>query len=78
MLRAVETGDSVVVTKDGEEIAKIIPLGRAERQWRGWVRDAGGDPDDPHWRRPADARPLPAEEGTSLSDRLDGLRRGER
>ncbi|MGH8773625.1 MAG: type II toxin-antitoxin system Phd/YefM family antitoxin [Jiangellaceae bacterium] len=37
VLRAVETGESVVVTKDGQEIAKIVPLGTAERRRRRWT-----------------------------------------
>jgi hypothetical protein len=34
----------MIITRDGEEIARIVPLGRSERTWRAWVRRAGGDP----------------------------------
>lgn len=79
VLREVETGEHpVVVTRDGQEIAKIVPLGPAERKWRRWVRELGGEPDDPSWRRPADARPLDAVAGATLSDHLGELREDER
>lgn len=69
---------SVIVTRDGEEIAKIVPLSPAERLWRAWVRESGGDPDDPRLRRPKDARPLPAADRPSLSEALAELREKER
>jgi prevent-host-death family protein len=79
VLREVETGEHpVVVTRDGEEIAKIVPLSPAERKWRQWVRELGGEPDDPTWRRPPDASPMAAAPGRSLSDHLDELRESER
>jgi prevent-host-death family protein len=68
----------VIVTRDGEEIARLVPLTPAERLWRAWVREAGGDPDDPHLRRPRHARTLPADSGPCLSDVLADLREQER
>lgn len=68
----------VIVTRDGEEIAKIVPLSPAERLWRAWVRENGGDPDDPRLRRGKDARPFPAGDRTSLSQALAELRESER
>lgn len=79
VLHEVETGEHpVIVTRDNEEIAKIVPLGSAERRWRRWVRELGGDPDDPAWQRTADSRPLPGTGGQGLSDHLARLREAER
>ena len=78
VLHEVEAGDPVVVTRDGEEIAKIVPLSVAERRWRRWVRDLGGNPDDQTWQRQPGSRPVATEQGRSLSDHLAAIRDGER
>lgn len=80
MLREVEAGQQpVIVTRDDEEIAKLLPLNAAEKKWRAWVRELGGDPDDAAWRRSEGARPLPARSGErSLSEHLADQRAGER
>jgi len=56
----------------------MVPLSPAERLWRSWVREQGGDPDDPRYRRRADAAPHPARVGGTLSDALAELREEER
>jgi prevent-host-death family protein len=68
---------SIIVTRNGEEIAKIVPLSPAERLWRAWVRENGGDPDDPRLRRDKNARPFPGT-GMPLSRALAELRENER
>lgn len=80
VLREVESSQQpVIVTRDGEEIAKLLPLNAAEKRWRSWVRDLGGDPDDPAWRRPDTARPRPSRRGEkSLSEHLADQRADER
>lgn len=79
VLREVESlGSSFVVTRNGVEIARIVPLSPAERLWRGWVRESGGDPDDPRYRRAAQAIPAAAGERGTLAETLAELRRHER
>lgn len=39
VLDRVEHGERLVVTRDGEPIAEIIPIDRAERLLARWVRD---------------------------------------
>jgi hypothetical protein len=41
--------------------------------WQAWVRQSGGDPDDPTLRRPKSARPLPSHGGPPLSQTLAGI-----
>jgi prevent-host-death family protein len=78
VLREVEEQErSVIITRDGEEIARIVPLSRAERMWRAWVRQAGGDPDDPQYRRHPDAQPVQVP-GARVSEALAELRSAER
>lgn len=79
VLREVESGaESVIVTRGGEEVARIVPLSPAERLWRTWVREAGGDPDDPRYRRTPEAAPTAARSGETLSSALTELRDQER
>lgn len=60
VLREVEElGRPVVVTRDGEEIVRIVPLSPADRLWRSWAREAGEDPDDLRFRLPTEHPPLP-------------------
>lgn len=37
--------DGVIVTRDGEEIARLVPLSAIERAWRNDLRSRGVDPD---------------------------------
>lgn len=39
MLDRVEHGERLVVTRDGEPIAEIIPIDRAQRVMARWVKD---------------------------------------
>jgi prevent-host-death family protein len=79
VLREVESGGaSVIVTRGGEEVARIVPLSPTERLWRRWVRDMGGDPDDPRYRRNPDAVPAATRPGGTLSEALAELRDAER
>ncbi len=39
VLDRVEHGERLVVTRDGEAIAEIIPIGRTQRLLARWVRD---------------------------------------
>lgn len=79
VLREVEEhGQPVVVTRNGEEIVRIVPLSAAERLWRSWVRDAGGDPDDQRFRQRHDATPALRRPGARLSGALAELREQER
>jgi len=79
VLREVEElAQPVIVTRDGEEVARIVPFSPAERLWRSWVREAGGDPDDPRYQRASDAAPMEARAGASLSEALAELRDSER
>jgi len=79
VLREIESGAGpVIVTRGGEEVARIVPLSPAERLWRKWVREMGGDPDDPHYRRTPEAAPAAAKLGRNLSAALTELREQER
>ena len=79
VLREVEAlATSVIGTRDGEEVARITPLSPAERLWRSWVRDSGGDPDDPRYTREVGARPAAAAPGPTVSQALAELRAQER
>lgn len=50
LLREVETNGTVlVVTRDDEEVALLLPISPVEREWRRLIRDGGGDPDDAAW-----------------------------
>lgn len=79
VLRELEaSASSMIITRGGVEVARIVPLSPAERLWRSWVREQGGDPDDARYRRRADAAPHPARMGETLSDALAELREEER
>lgn len=71
-----ENARPITVTRDGVEVARIIPLSAAERLWRSWVREGGGDPDDPRYRRQQDASAVTGRPGASRA--LTELREHER
>lgn len=79
VLREVQELDRpVTVTRNGVEVARILPISPAERLWRSWVRESGGDPDDPRLR-PAGELPLPdPDPERPLSEVLGELRALER
>lgn len=48
------TPQGLIVTRDGEEVARLVPLSAVEREWRRELRARGVDPD-----RETAARPRP-------------------
>lgn len=84
MLDRVEHGERLVVTRDGEPIAEIIPIDRAERVLARWVRDGLIPPPPPggyakaagvsHAARQA----LGEISGASATEALDMMREDER
>ena len=69
--------DGVIVTRDGEEIARLVPLSSVERAWRNDLRSRGVDPDAPRGDRPRPAM-LVADDGAhTLSNALSQARDAE-
>lgn len=73
-----ELARPMMVTRDGEEVARLVPISPAERLWRSWVRESGGDPDDARlqvWSGQRRTEPRP---GKTLSEVLAEQRADER
>lgn len=69
--------DGVIVTRDGEEIARLVPLSAVERAWRSELRSRGVDPDAPRADRPRPGRLVGDEGARSLSEALAEAREAE-
>jgi prevent-host-death family protein len=84
VLDRVEHGERLVVTRDGEPIAEIIPIDPAQRLLARWVRDGLiSEPPAAGYAKAsaaaAAARRLPAvPAGSSATDRLFEMRENER
>jgi prevent-host-death family protein len=84
VLDRVEHGERLVVTRDGEPIAEIVPIDRAQRVMARWVKD-GLIPEPPPsgyatagaLSRAARAMP-PAEPGDTATEALRRMREHER
>jgi antitoxin (DNA-binding transcriptional repressor) of toxin-antitoxin stability system len=69
--------DGVIVTRDGEEIARLVPLSAIEREWRNELRSRGVDPDTPRGDRPRPTMLVIDKSARSLSDALAEARNAE-
>lgn len=69
--------DGVIVTRDGEEIARLVPLSAVERAWRNDLRSRGVDPDAPRGDRSRPTALVIDEGARSLSDELAEARDAE-
>lgn len=84
VLDRVERGERLIVTRDGEPVAEIIPIDRSERALARWVKDgiiapppAGGYAKAGAASRAARRLP-PAEPGRTATDVLFEMRADER
>lgn len=80
LLRLIEeSGQALVVTRDGMEVAVLAPLSPVEKAWRQYMREAGHDPDDPRWiHGDPEAWMEAGDGGPSLSEVLAAQREHER
>lgn len=84
VLDRVEHGERLIITRDGEPVAEIIPIDRSERALARWVKDgviapppAGGYAKAGAVSRAARRLP-PAEPGPTATDVLLEMRADER